>query len=586
LFFVSDLKKDDDPKTYWFSENSRRGLAGRCLLDVLEYLYAVPNVPRRFWHVTNAHTIRLACHCLSDADLKQTHVLDRMQRQIQATCRQLQRNHNDDFPRYGDDFWDWASVIEAFAEVQAHFPNIIDDDMLMQELEPFYECVKARLTQGLTIPGSDGEWYGPATAAVAFRVLTRLNDCLDDKVDDVLKNLREQALERVEDGKYRGRDVPPYQILWHYGQVLAEFQQKDSEQAQQIADLSCLETIEKSDRVYALARVLQGARAIEDEVTVQAALAELYDCQNLKRPLGQGLMGDNVKGSLNLLEALWPMLSPKHKENIGSMIDGMLREHAKANTVGILVAIKCEREAVLEAFNFPKARVTPSDEPTVIEYDKYRVVVCQGKSLTDATLATAALIGKHKAKWVIMAGIAGSLRAPVATQGEGVQFLGPNKGDVVIAASIAPFRIREKVRKEIENAKVPFAGSTWMTIPTDPWLFRLAHKAADKMAKNLKVFYEGLIVTGNGILDSEQIRKDALVEFPGGLAVEEEGYPMALVCMADNVPYLVIRGISDLVGQKAAQQEIPGQEKKEQAAAAQAAARLTVEVVQLLSQQW
>jgi nucleoside phosphorylase len=157
----------------------------------------------------------------------------------------------------------------------------------------------------------------------------------------------------------------------------------------------------------------------------------------------------------------------------------------------------------------------------------------------------------------------------------------------VVAASLAPFRIRDKVRKEIENAGVPLQGHTWTLIPTDPVLFRFAHEAGAHVFHEEGQFHEGLIVTGTGIKDAPPVKTQILTEFPGGLAIEEEGYVVGLLCMSVGTPYLIVRGISDRAeGDKKQQRSDPKIEKHEQETAARAAAQVVAQVVELLSQRW
>ena len=47
LILISDLKDQENPDTNWFSEESPKGLAGRCLLDAMEYLHSAPKLPAR-----------------------------------------------------------------------------------------------------------------------------------------------------------------------------------------------------------------------------------------------------------------------------------------------------------------------------------------------------------------------------------------------------------------------------------------------------------------------------------------------------------------------------------------------------------
>src|SRR5205814_46356 len=93
-FSLTQLQEIDRAKNSWFSEQSPTGLAGRCLLDTLEYLRTFPNFPGRFRPIAQAHSIRLACTCLSDGDLDRRVVLERMKPRIQEVCSQLLQSRN------------------------------------------------------------------------------------------------------------------------------------------------------------------------------------------------------------------------------------------------------------------------------------------------------------------------------------------------------------------------------------------------------------------------------------------------------------------------------------------------------------
>src|SRR5262245_26331803 len=107
LLSLSNLKDLDTAQFNWFGEKTSKGLAGRCLLDVLEYLRAIPPFTAEFREVTNAHAIRLVCQCLSDPNLHAGKILQRMKPHVLQTCRQLREARKDTVPHYGDDFWDW-----------------------------------------------------------------------------------------------------------------------------------------------------------------------------------------------------------------------------------------------------------------------------------------------------------------------------------------------------------------------------------------------------------------------------------------------------------------------------------------------
>jgi nucleoside phosphorylase len=585
LILLSDLKDPDNTDTNWFTEESPKGLAGRCLLDAMEYLHSAPKLPARFWHVVNAHAIRLVHRCLSDSNVNRPDVLERMKPHIEETCRQLLNGRQSSVPFYGDDFWDWASVVNTFAEVRTASASA--ERAAEREMDSFHKSVKQCVSAGLLVGDPNREWYGPATAALAHRVLGK---SLDNPpgLQKLLTELRSQALEPVVSGKYRGHEIPRRQELWHYGQVVALFSEDAKEQIERLADFSwSRDPIENAERVFVLARVLQGAYAADEQGTIDRALSQLYKAQNLNRPLGYGLMGDVVKGSLNVLDAVWPNLSSEDKGDIAQMVDALLAHYAKSNTVGFIVAIEHEVQALEAELKSIGATVDRKSGAVIVKHPKFRAAICVGKSLNAATGATSTLIEKHNAKWVIMSGVAGSLGKSTEATGEGAQFKGPDKGDIVVATSMAPFRIRDKVRTEIENAKVPFDGDTWMVIPTDPELFRLAHEAVNQMKGELRYVYEGTIVSGTGIMDSAEGKKEILAEFPGGLAVEEEGYAMGIVCLSHHVPYLNIRGISDRAeGDKKLQKQDATVEDHEQRSVARLAARLAVKVAVRLSERW
>ena len=197
-------------------------------------------------------------------------------------------------PFYGDDFWDWASVVNALTEVRSTSPSA--ERAAAREMDSFREVVGKRAPTGLTVGNPDREWYGPATAAITYRVLGKGSDDTPG-IQQLLGVLKAQALETAVDDKYHGREIPSRQLLWHYGQVIALFPTEAREQVERLTNLSwSKDAMEDDERVFVLARVLQGAYAADKFDTIEQALSQLYKAQNLNRPLGYGLMGDVIKG--------------------------------------------------------------------------------------------------------------------------------------------------------------------------------------------------------------------------------------------------------------------------------------------------
>lgn len=346
---------------------------------------------------------------------------------------------------------------------------------------------------------------------------------------------------------------------------------------------------DKAYRSYVLSRVLQGAHEIGDRDTEREATAMLYDCQDLDRPFGRGLVGDNIKGSLNALEALWPTLSAEDIGKVGAMVDALARAHSRENTVGILVAIPEEFAAIRGVFKADGAREESGGDATRATFSQpgYWAVVRLGKSHIDSEDATRKLLSDDNAKWLFMVGVAGSL----GTKGDPdshSEVACPQIGDVVLATSLAPHNIREKARAfAVESAPVPFRGGEWTTIPTSPSLFSSASKAAAGKSNESSAFavHEGMIITGH-LTDSPESKAAILKKWPGALAIEEEGYIFALLCLHDERPYMVVRGIMDFAGGHKKDEARGGSEETRKKTAAKNAAEVAVAAIKILSNRW
>src|SRR5262245_12130896 len=116
-FTLQDLRNVSDGSGNWFGEHTPAALAGRCLLDTVEYIRAQREATGLFMQVKNAHAIRLTAKCLSQqGGLDVPGLLGQMKGYLKSACRDLLKSRKDPTPPYGDDFWDWASVMECFLE--------------------------------------------------------------------------------------------------------------------------------------------------------------------------------------------------------------------------------------------------------------------------------------------------------------------------------------------------------------------------------------------------------------------------------------------------------------------------------------
>jgi nucleoside phosphorylase len=608
MFTVKDLQPTSGAHG-WFSDNSPLALAGRCLLDALEYLRDLKS-PGPFASVAMAHTVRLLSLYLPKIRPERS---ARIQEQLDEALRGILRSRNRAVPFYGEDYWDWAAILECFLTVHQNDPGskIITAELVKDEMTSFREAVKNNLKSGL-YTGAEGEWYGPAMAVIAHRVLQKWAVISSHGAGNTLEKLKSLALEKISKaGKYHGQKVKSDLRLWHYGQVVSEFSSDSKEQRNEIKRVKEIRGIvDPAVRVYNLARIIQGATEAKDNKTKDAAIKLLYEDQDINIRFGQGLVGYRVKGSLNALEAIWPVLQEQEKARLGTMIDALDEAHSKANMVGVLVAIESEFIAAKQAFLDDGAKIEDEDKTKFVMHNSgYRAIVRLGKSNVATSDTTHKLINEDKAQWLLMVGIAGSLgesnkknqNSQSSRQAESPD-LGPDLGGVVLATSLAPYKIRDKVRaiekcpepthsgvqEESKNAPVPFRSVEWTVIPTHPGLFANALKAARELfPRGGKVtVHEGIIVTGTGIMDAPLGKAELLKVLPGGLAVEEEGYVFALLCLNEGRPYMVIRGISDLAGGDKKKTGVDDNEEARKKTAAENAAKVAVATIRKLSSQW
>jgi len=583
LFTVEDLKELDDPS---FGDVSLAHFAGRCLLDVLEYLRTDLGQRGRFHALLIAHALRLTIQCLSQIDATGEH-LSMFSRHIERNYRRLRDSRNDEAPFYGDDFWDWAYILDAFVAVKDNVPILRQEvgEALTIEAAEFTRAVEARIETGLSFD-RPGEWFGPAVPAAVYRVMDRL--FAPDKQAQLPQALRAQALQPIgPDGRYMGKIVAPSYHHWHYGQVVAAFPNDAQNLEAQISDLAPLDHLEGADRAYALSRVIQGLSKVGRACELTPALDKLFDLESRSRAFGTGLVADNVKASVNSLEAIWPLAPPEQKTTtLARMVDAIVTLQKRQNMVGVLVAIDREEDAVLEAFRDAGAETEPGQQQgvTLVKHPTFCAVVAKGKALLDSGDAVRGLINGHHVKWLILAGIAGSLGTTRCWKLLW-RFVGPKKGDVVLAASLAPYGVRSKVRDQTCSVGVPFHGCVWEEIPVDPGLYTIAYREAMVSRNIAGRFHTGLILTHPGVLDNRKAKAKILSRWPAGKAVEEEGYVACLVAQLEGVPALVIRGISDLAeGDKRKQDDAA--EKAEQEEAARIAAELAVKTILALSKEW
>ncbi|MCR5368050.1 adenosylhomocysteine nucleosidase [Eubacterium ruminantium] len=156
------------------------------------------------------------------------------------------------------------------------------------------------------------------------------------------------------------------------------------------------------------------------------------------------------------------------------------------------------------------------------------VLVRSGIGKVNAAMCTEALIIKYNVECVINTGIAGSLNSKI------------DIGDVVLSTDslehdmdVSGLGYDKGVVPDQECSIYPAADN----------IRKIAKEACEAVNPDIKVF-EGRVVSGDKFV-SDKETKDFLVNTFNGMCTEMEGASIAHTAYLNNVPYLVIRAISD-----------------------------------------
>lgn len=162
------------------------------------------------------------------------------------------------------------------------------------------------------------------------------------------------------------------------------------------------------------------------------------------------------------------------------------------------------------------------------------IVVRSGIGKVLSAVTTALLIHQYGVNMVINTGSAGGI-------GQGLSI-----GDLVIANKLAYF--------DVDVTNFGYAPGQLPGMPLfyecSDYLKEEMKKAAEKTGLSTRL---GLIVTGDSFVSDTQKVKQILNDFPDALACEMEGAAIAQAASQFNIPFLVVRAISDTADQEATQ---------------------------------
>ncbi len=160
--------------------------------------------------------------------------------------------------------------------------------------------------------------------------------------------------------------------------------------------------------------------------------------------------------------------------------------------------------------------------------DKEVVVVRSGIGKVNAAICAQILADIYHVSAIINTGIAGSLNAKI------------DIGDIVLS--------RDALQHDMDVVAFGYELSVIPRMETslfkgDEELIRLAKSACENNLKELHV-YEGRVVSGDQFISGKE-KKDWLVDTFHGDCTEMEGAAIAHAAYLNNIPFLIIRAISD-----------------------------------------
>ena len=197
--------------------------------------------------------------------------------------------------------------------------------------------------------------------------------------------------------------------------------------------------------------------------------------------------------------------------------------------IGIIGAMEVEVEILkqnMEITNTVKKASMEFFEGKIGNVDV--VVVRSGICKVNAGICVQILVDTFGVTNVINSGAAGSLDAQI------------NIGDIVLSTD-AIYHDVDATIFGYQKGEIPQLGVVSFT--ADEKMREKAKIAIAKVVTDQQIF-EGRVCSGDQFIGSKEV-KDSIKSTFGGLCVEMEGAGIAQACHLNNVPFLIIRAISD-----------------------------------------
>ncbi len=195
-------------------------------------------------------------------------------------------------------------------------------------------------------------------------------------------------------------------------------------------------------------------------------------------------------------------------------------------TIGIMGAMVEEIEPLLEYFNDIEVVEYAKNRYYKAKYNSYDIIIAYSKiGKVFASLTATIMIEKFGVEKLLFSGVAGAIN-PNLKIGDLIVAKGLCQHDLDITAFGHPYG---------------YVPEGEVCIYADKELIKLSKSVAKELGIELKT---GIIATGDQFIASQE-RKEWIGSTFQADAIEMEGASVAVVCDALNVPFFILRAISD-----------------------------------------
>lgn len=196
--------------------------------------------------------------------------------------------------------------------------------------------------------------------------------------------------------------------------------------------------------------------------------------------------------------------------------------------IGIIGAMDAE----IENFKRGMSDIAQTKKANITFYqgkiNRHSVILCKsGVGKVNAAVTTQILVDDFQIDQIIFTGVAGALHPDLEI------------GDIVISTAAMQHDL-DATPLGFDKGMIPFAEKS--IFPADKYLSDLAQRASEELSEGKTV--RGLILSGDQfIAEREQVQ--TLFQQFEGYCTEMEGAAAAQVCDMNNIPFVIIRSMSD-----------------------------------------